>query len=149
MVVELLRATDPNLYRRVARKMLNHLAWSGVAAARELLQRLSAERSSSDENRPLERAAPEDVERVAGETFALAAEHLPEPEVASLIQTWIREDRVDFLIQALETPYTSLVEIGNALEPRLSPGSVTIFDGREKDQFGRDKIRHRDLLTRA
>jgi hypothetical protein len=149
VVVELLRSTDLNLYRRIARKMLNHLAWSGVAAARALLQQLSAERApanASDENRPLERAAPEDVERVAGAVFRLAADELPEPEVASLVQTWIREDRVDFLIQALETPYTSLVEIGNALE-RFERTGVASRDLGEATQVGLSSALVRRLLT--
>jgi hypothetical protein len=119
VVLELLRATDQNLYRRIARKMLNHLAWSGVAEARELLLRLSSDRAAAaggDENRPTQCGGPEDPERTAGETFRIAAEELAESEIASLVQVWMREERVDFLGRALENPYTSLVEIGNALD---------------------------------
>ena len=38
VVLDLLRRTDLNLFRRVSRKMLNHLAFADVAEARALLQ---------------------------------------------------------------------------------------------------------------
>jgi hypothetical protein len=115
-VLELLRVTDQNLYRRVARKMLNHLAWSGVGEASELLLRLSAGRAASDDTQPTQKRGPEDFEATALETFRIAAEQIGEAEISSLVQVWIRDDRVEFLVQELETPYTSLVEIGNALD---------------------------------
>ncbi|HMK24194.1 MAG TPA: GAF domain-containing protein, partial [Terriglobales bacterium] len=63
VVLEFLRDTDPALLRRISRKLINYLSWSGIPEAKELLQRRSAmppeQRGVTlDENRPL----PADVE---------------------------------------------------------------------------------------
>ena len=39
MVLGFLRDTDPALLKRISRKLINHLSWSGVLEAKELLQR--------------------------------------------------------------------------------------------------------------
>ena len=41
VALEMLKQADRNLYINVSRKMLNHLCWSGVGEAEELLQSLS------------------------------------------------------------------------------------------------------------
>jgi hypothetical protein len=149
VVLDLLHATDQNLYRRVTRKMLNHLAWSGVAEARDVLQRLSSgrrEAEAGDDNRPSARSRPEDFEGTAAETFRIAAAQLKESEIASLVQAWIREDRVDFLVQALETPFTSLVEIGNALE-RFERTGVATRDLATATQIGLSSALVRRVLS--
>jgi hypothetical protein len=148
VVLDLLRATDQNLFRRIARKMLNHLAWRGVAEARALLLRLSAVRGAPglDDNRPTQRHAPEDLERTAAETFRIAGLQLADSEIASLVQVWIREERVDFLVQALETPYTSLVEIGNALD-RFERSGVAARDLSMATQVGLKSALVRRLLS--
>ena len=62
-MLDFLRDTDPALLKRISRKLVNHLSWSGVEEAKELLRRggaiLPAEPGlSTDENRPLPQDAP-------------------------------------------------------------------------------------------
>ena len=38
-MLEFLRDTDPALLKRISRKLINHLSWSGVQEAKELLRR--------------------------------------------------------------------------------------------------------------
>ena len=38
VVLEFLRETDPALLKRISRKLINHLSWSGVEEAKELLR---------------------------------------------------------------------------------------------------------------
>jgi hypothetical protein len=120
VIVELLRRTDQNLYHRLARKMLNQLSRRGIAEARELLAKLAGgpyeAPEPGDENRPLPVREGEDIEALAGDTFRVAAEHLGERELLDLVQVWLKEDRVNFLVQALENADTSIPEIANALE---------------------------------
>jgi hypothetical protein len=126
VALDILAGTDRKLYRRIARKMLNHLAWRGAEEARQLLQRISGGAAAIDENRPLTLGgAAEDIEAVAPEIFRIADTRLSEAETASCIQGWLREDRVDFLVQALETPYTSLVEIANAMDRFQHSGVIS------------------------
>ena len=115
IVLDLLRRTDPGLYQRIARKMLNRLSVLGMEEAQRLLASFDRlEAASPDENQPQRRIAPQQTDAEA--TFALAASQLSEQEVLSSIHVWIKEDRVSFLVQALESSYTSLVEIANVLE---------------------------------
>jgi len=119
IILDLLRQTDQNLYNQVARKMLNHLSWSGIEEAKELLLSIAGpeeETEPGDENRPTRRSAPKDFEVISAETFQIAAAHLSEQELLNHIQTWIKEDRLNFLVLALESSNTSLPEIANALE---------------------------------
>ena len=37
-MLEFLRETDPALLKRISRKLINHLSWSGVQEAKELLR---------------------------------------------------------------------------------------------------------------
>jgi len=121
VVVDMIRRTDMTLFRRISRKMLNHLAFSGVEEAKELVSRASAsegpaEAEAGDENRPTPSLPPENGEALAEETFRIAATHLGDQEILSSIQVWIKEDRVNFLLLGLESSYTSLVEIANLIE---------------------------------
>ncbi len=57
IVLEFLRDTDPALLKRISRKLINHLSWSGVQEAKDLLRGgaevLVEAGLSTDENRPL------------------------------------------------------------------------------------------------
>lgn len=121
IILDVLRRTDQQLYRRIARKMLNRLTRSGVAEASSLLASLSGglggdDLEPGDENRPLRRPALRDADTVAAETFRIAAEHLNEDDLLASLQAWLQEDRVHFLILALESSDTSLAEISSAVE---------------------------------
>jgi len=120
IVLDLLRRTDQQLYRRIARKMLNRLSWSGIDDAKDLLRRLAGpaleEGETLDENRPSPRTPAPDAGEILEETFRIAADHLSERDLLSIIQLWIKEERVNFLLLALESSDTSLPEIANALE---------------------------------
>lgn len=41
VILELLKRTDPDLYLRIARKMLNLLVWKGVSEANKMLQQFN------------------------------------------------------------------------------------------------------------
>ena len=120
VVQAFLRETDAVLLKRISRKLINHLSWSGVNEARELLQRgatggLPEGGAEADENRPMRRAlknAPDLTE----DAFRIASEHLDESEILDLVTTWIKEDKSSFLVRALENQDTPLGEIIEALE---------------------------------
>ena len=91
-----------------------HRGGQGAAAQHRRPARRTWE--PGDENRPTRRSAPRDFEVISAETFQIAAAHLSEQELLNSIQTWIKEDRLNFLVLALESSNTSLPEIANALE---------------------------------
>jgi pyruvate,water dikinase len=120
VILDLVQRTDQNLYHQLARKMLNHLAWSGIEEAKQLLLDLSGpleeDAEPGDENRPTRRSEPMDADRLSAATFQMASTHLSEHELFTTVQTWIQEDRLNFLLVALESSDTTLPEIANALE---------------------------------
>ncbi len=119
VILDLLRRTDRTLLRRISRRMLNHLSCGGVEEAKSLLlfsPAAGAEPEVEDENRPLRKSRAQDPDAVAAEAFRLASEHLSEQEILSSLQTWLKEDRVNFLLHALESTASTLVELGNVLE---------------------------------
>jgi hypothetical protein len=121
VLVEFLLRTDQELLKRITRKMINHLFWSGVSEAGSLLHETTpdtAEREAraGDENRPQQRHALRTPPRLIERTFELAGEHLSEAEIVSNIQTWINEDNCIFLIQALENQATPLNEIADGIQ---------------------------------
>lgn len=119
----LLKETDQNLYRLIARKMMNFLCWSGIKEAEKLLQKsgmavkYSGREILEDENKPLEK---KELEEVREEIFNIAEENLSDSEILYRIQKWIQEDKSSFLIRILENLGTTLPEIGDAIRRYLN-----------------------------
>ncbi len=147
VVLDLLRHTDQALFRRVSRKMLNHLSFNGVEEAKALLRRAATrEPPSLDENQPTRLSEPEDVDALSGEIFQIAAERLTEAEILALLQVWVKEDRVNFLVVALESTSTTLVDIVGAIE-RYQHTGVDSRDLSPATQAGLKAALIRRLLT--
>jgi hypothetical protein len=115
VLVQFLLQTDRELLRRITRKLINHLCWTGVAEAGDLLHEdlpeATTEPISDDDNRPSRRQAMRPAPTLVERTFELAARHLSEAEIVASIQTWINEDKCIFLIQSLENQSNTLNEI--------------------------------------
>ena len=150
IILDLLKATDLDLFKQISRRLLNYLSVNGIPEAKELLRSLSGAReldeSSYDENRPVQKTEAKDLETITVQSFQIAANHLSEQELLSLIQVWIKEDRVNFLVQALESTDTSLVEIANAME-RFQHTGVTARELSIATQVGLKTSLVRRLLT--
>jgi len=121
IILEFLRRTDPNLLRRITRKMINHLGWTGIEESEALLQRYLSETAEpgveeTDENRPLRKATLQDFSDLSEETFRIAAQHFSEEDLISCIRGWIEEERCDFLLATLEDRSCGLPEVAEALE---------------------------------
>ncbi|MGD2135825.1 MAG: PEP/pyruvate-binding domain-containing protein [Gemmatimonadales bacterium] len=118
VLVDFLMRADRELLHRIARKMINHLCWNGVAEAAELLHEGTSDEAVAergDENRPQRRQSLRPAATLIERTFQLASRHLDETEIVSLIQGWITEDKCVFLVRALESPSSTLNEIAEAV----------------------------------
>ncbi|MBN2430022.1 MAG: nucleotidyltransferase domain-containing protein [Acidobacteria bacterium] len=121
VILDLLRSTDQQLFIRIARKMMNHLCWSGYEDATQLLQGLGADQATDeseppdDMNRPRQKKTIENIIKISNETFQLAAKYMRSAEIVNLIQKWIQEDRSLFLVRILEDLNSSISDIGDAL----------------------------------
>ena len=119
VILEFLRRTDPALVGRIGRRMLNHLSWSGVPEAHELLLRTAAplpDAGSAGENRPIDRRhLPPPVDAMR-EAFDIASQHMTASQITDLIEKWIKDDQSSFLVETVERQHTSLAEIRDALD---------------------------------
>ena len=117
VIMDLLKETDPILYKRILRRLMNHLHWQGVPGVQGLLLRFTPEffagwpGSDRDENQPLPMQDVEALERVFEEAIWIATLAIPEKEMSSLIKKWMRQDRIGFFILATEKRDIALVEI--------------------------------------
>lgn len=119
-VIRFLRETDPRLLTRITTKMINHMCWSGIEEARELLRESSGQPSAGgddegDDNLPLKRRAMANLEAIADRTFEMAHRHFSEERILAQIGSWMNEERAEVLDSALERPGTTLGEIAAAL----------------------------------
>jgi pyruvate, water dikinase len=121
IVLEFLRDTDQVLLQRISRKLINHLSWSGVTEAKELLQRGGVASAmgtaiSGGENQPLRSEPLPGAGDLTTEAFRIASEHLSESEILACVTTWIKEEKSSFLVRALEQLDTPLGEIIEDIE---------------------------------
>jgi len=121
-ILDLLRRTDQSLLMRVARKMINHLCWSGVRDASGLLQQFSPHQGHDDSdvylesNRPRRKKSAPSATALADEVFDLAGTHLSDGEIISCVHKWIKQDRASFLVNTLENHHTAISEVADAIQ---------------------------------
>jgi pyruvate,water dikinase len=121
MVLELTARTDPRLFAKVSRKMLNYLCWIGIDEARLLLQSVGLKdnvlvtQAVFELNKPSEKKAIVSAGQFSRRVFEVAQANLSDEEILRNVQKWIRENRLGFLIKALENQDTSLSDIFDAV----------------------------------
>ncbi len=117
VIVRLLKETDPVLYKRVLRRLMNHLHSQGVPGIHGLLLQFTPEFYAGwqgdvrDDNQPVPRRDVIALEEVFEEAMAIASLALPDAEMSRLIKQWMRQDRLGFFILATEKRDISLVAI--------------------------------------
>lgn len=122
IILELLKRTDPDVYLRISRKMLNHLVWKGISEANDLLQKFNPyavnerdENILGEANAPLKKKKATDINRLANEIFDLASKYLTSGEILEKIQRWMQEDKTNFLVRTTSDNNSSLTDINDAL----------------------------------
>ena len=117
VLIDLLKETDPMLYKRVLRRLMNHLHWQGVPGVQGLLLYFAPEfgagrpELSRDENQPLPKQNVEILEKTFEAAIWIASLALTDKELSSLIKQWMRQDKLGFFMVAIEKRDISLVEI--------------------------------------
>lgn len=119
VIVDLLRRTDPEMLMHVCRKMINHLFWSGVKEAEELLQHYSPGwKDSFDQgelNFPSARLPLGNLMDISDKTFQIASRHLTDYEVSIRMQRWIQEQKAYGLIKTIGRIDATVGEIIEAI----------------------------------
>ncbi len=119
-IMDLLQKTDHELYMSISRKMLNHLCWSGIGDAEELMQSFGSEQTAVEEeldehwNQPHQRRALGLSADFSAAVFKIADNNFPDEQILALIQKWIQEDKLSFLVQVVNRNL-SLAEVADAI----------------------------------
>lgn len=107
VILDLLKATDKALYISISQKMLNHLCWTGVKDAENLLKKTSMIYKSDEvelfeeSNVPYRKKTISFPVNLSIEVFRIAAANLSNEELLQLIQNWVHEEKLSFLIQVI------------------------------------------------
>jgi hypothetical protein len=122
IILDLLRETDPNLWKRLLRKFLNHLSNVGAPAVNDLISRFDPgsgaerDRESWGSNQPLRKRDVSAFEGVFDDLLAVASVILSHDEITAMVKKWIRQDHVGFLALATEQRDLTLPQIADIVE---------------------------------
>jgi hypothetical protein len=120
VVLQMLEQTDRGLYLRVVRRMLNHLCWSGVRDAESLLERFAADLARVEDvlrdewNQPHRLQTMNFTPAQISEVLRIAGENLSDDKALPLVQKWIQEDKLSFLVQVVNRNL-SLSDVADAI----------------------------------
>ena len=121
IVLDLLKKTDPDVFVRISRKMINNLVWKGIAEAEELLQqflpvlRYGEQDIVAESNRPLQTRALDDSDQLSQKVFDIATRHMSDDDILNNIRKWIQQDKTSFLVRATSNINSSLTDISQAI----------------------------------
>ncbi len=121
VITDLLRRTDDKLYLHISRKMIYYLFRGGIQESQRLLRRFGADFAEAeaefhaDTNIPSQRQPPENLLAVSDQVFEVAARHLSDNEILACLHKWIHENKMSFLIKAIDSTNTPLGDIIDAL----------------------------------
>ena len=115
VIVDLLQRTDQNMLLNICKKMINHLCWSGIKEAEEVLWNFGSTSGSffkpNEYNYPSKKLPPSNLAKISENTFRIAAHHLSDDEISMRLQKWIQEEKAYSLIKVIGCIDTSLQEI--------------------------------------
>ncbi len=121
VIVDLLRRTDEKLFLHTSRKMLYYLFRSGIKEAYQLLNTFGTEfseprtESGTDMNSPSLKQTHASIFAAGDRVFAIAARHLNDTDILDKLHKWIQENKLSFLIKAVDSGNTPLGEIVDAI----------------------------------
>ncbi|HLD43877.1 MAG TPA: PEP/pyruvate-binding domain-containing protein, partial [bacterium] len=111
-------------YFNISRRLLNHLASKGREEARLLINEIGGSLPVSpdtlytaeiDTNRPLKKRIYKIDPLMAEKIFALAESILGDEQIFSLVQKWVKENKLSFLVKVLDDNRSSLGDIIDAI----------------------------------
>jgi len=120
VVLNLIKQTDKTLFVNISHKMLNHLCWSGIKEAERLLKNTNLSNKTDNQELVEETNLPYRKQNVSfpidlgTEVFRIAGETISDDELLFLLQKWIQEDKLSFLVQVVNRNL-SLSEVADAI----------------------------------
>jgi len=117
VILDLLKETDSVLWRKILRRLMNHLSKLGVPGVQRLIMQFDPatyadrDRESRGANQPLPKRDVETVNRLFDEIIRVASITLPADELSVLLKQWMRQDKLGLLALAIERRDLPLIEL--------------------------------------
>ncbi len=135
IVLELIKRSDPEVFLRISRKMLNYLVWKGIEEADELLRKFIPLFRYSDKdifgevNAPLQKHSVLNPITLSDQAFKIGARHLSKSKILTNIQKWIQQDKTSFLVRTTSDINSSLTEVANAIRKyfQMAPEGLELW----------------------
>lgn len=137
VILDVLRETDGNLWKRILRRLMNHLSKMGVPGVHHLILQFDPgsyteqDRETRGANQPLPKRDQEIINRFFESIISIADIVLPADEIPGMLKQWMRQDKLGFFALATEKRNISLIETRDIVnrvcrayqegEPALSP----------------------------
>ena len=121
VIINLLKKSDLKLFTNISRKMIYHLFRNGIQESEVVLRNFSSGITCGDADRhedmnyPIQKNSIDELIRIGEYSFELASKHFSGAEILAYIQKWIDEDKISFLMKAVDKLDTPLGEIIDAL----------------------------------
>lgn len=138
--IDLLKRTDQTLFATIARKMLNHLSWSGITEANDIFKkitpdgRFSQDSGTYETNRPQQKSVMTDTIKISDEIFEIASKKLASDDILTRIHKWMLEDKACTFLKSILNPHTSITDISDSIRRfvHLDPAWVEISESTRK-----------------
>jgi pyruvate, water dikinase len=122
VILDLLRETDNMLWKRILRRLMNHLSKQGVPGVHGLIMQFDpanyAERDKElrGSNQALPKRGADILNRLFEDIIHVASIALPDRDITALIKRWILQDRLGLMAIATDQRDLSLVRIRDMVE---------------------------------
>jgi pyruvate, water dikinase len=121
VIVNMLQKTDFRLFLKITRKLLNLLYRRGIEGVSEIYASFgdSAQKtgfnSGTELNVPLRKHDLRDSLVTGERIFTIAEQHISNEDIMENIRRWMQEDKLSYLISALESKDSSLSDVQDAI----------------------------------
>jgi pyruvate, water dikinase len=121
VIIDLIRYTNPGLYNRLGRKMMNYLYKRNIKEIEELMKKMESSltdyqfNTNFNENQPLPRINQLFLERLVEDIFEISDKYLSDGTITKMMHLWLKYEQSRFLAMAAEKRDVSLSEISEAI----------------------------------
>jgi len=122
VIIDLIRYTNPGLFNRLGRKMMNYLYKRNIKEIENLMKKMETSftdyqiETNFSENQPLPRINQLFLEKLVEDIFEIAGRFLSDSTITKMMHLWLKYEQSRFLAMAAEKRDVSLIEISEAVQ---------------------------------
>jgi hypothetical protein len=119
LLLKFIKKTDPYQFSIISRKMVNYLYTKGISQAKNLFLRLGASGNEdsilTEINTPSKKQTLDKSFNLGDEIFGVAEQYIDSEMIVGLIQRWLQEEKLSYLLKTLANQNTRVADIADAI----------------------------------